>query len=621
MNMLKIPHRITLEYCLFWLAFLLALMLRFLHLGTIPLTDTEAKWALQALEIARGNHPILGGQPGYLVLTAVNFFIFNGSNFMARFWPALIGSGLVLVPFAFKKKLGTKAAIILSFAFALDPGLLAISRMAGSPILAISFTAMCLAAWQSKKLKLAGFFGGMALLSGPSAWFGVLGLGISWIILRYVIKSRAIYKIAVDEKSPETAANEKPVEIKTLEIDSSTIVDPHPLKTLLTWGTVTVVLAGTLFLLIPAGLSAWAGSLVDFFRGWTTVFLIKPGFLITALLIYSFMPLVFVGSHFSSGRFKDDLVLTQALGLSLIFLLLALLYPAHQVSDLGWMIVPMWILAALEISQILTIVENQKLGVAITSVITFIFLVFLWENLISIPNIINNSLLLESPILLSMQKFLQSLGLLVNGMLLTRILIWVGALLLVIMSMLLVAAIWDKKVAKLGSTWGAALWLILYTISTGISAAGLRIPTSAEMWQPGPQFAQADLLQKTIINLSEWKYGHNESLDITVMSNINSPAVIWLLRDWQVTRVDALSAASSPALIILPEGFEATLSSAYRKQNFVYMKTPIWYGLSTNDWLKWIAFREIPLQNTNMVLWARDDLFSDTGVGINTTTP
>lgn len=628
--MLKTPHRISFENYLFWLAFLLGLMLRFLHLGTLPLTDTEAKWALQALEIARGNHPILGGQPGYLVLTAINFFIFSGSNFMARFWPALIGSGLVLVPVAFQKKLGLKAAIILSFALALDPGLMAVSRMAGSPILAIGFTAMCLAAWQSNKVKLAGFFGGMALLSGPSAWFGVLGLGISWIILRFVVKSKAIKvkavgggvdKIAVDEISPEKTAIERVEETRKLEVNSSSTVDRLPLKSALTWGIVTIVLAGTLFLLIPAGLSSWAGSLVDYFRGWGTVFLITPGFLITALLMYSIMALIFVWNRFWKGGFRNDAVSIEAGFFCAVFFLLTLIYPAHQVGDLVWMLVPLWVVAALEISDQLVIKDNQKLEIALTSVMTFIFLVYIWQNLISIPKIVNNSILVESAILLSMQKFLQSFGLLLNGMLLSRILILVGAVLLLIMSLFLVTAIWDKKVAKLGSLWGLTFALFLYSINAGIGAAGLRIPTSAELWQPGPRFAQADLLEKTMSDLSKWKNGHNEDLDITVLSSFNTPAVGWILRDWQVTQVDALSAVSSPALIILPEGLDVTLSSAYRKQNFVYMETPLWFGLATNDWLKWVAFREIPVQTASLVLWARDDLFSDTGVGNKPATP
>lgn len=606
---------------LFGLAFILALTLRFLHLGANPLTDSEAKWALQALEISRGGHPVLGGQPGYLVLTAVNFFIFGGSNFLVRLWPALVGSALTLVPVAFQKKLGLKAAIILSFALALEPGLLSISRTVGSPILAIGFTSMCLAAWYTKRSRLAGFFGGMALLSGPAIWFGLMGLGISFLLIKFIPTFRSNKTRGTDEQISDISPLGNFERNKENVEEFSSIDNSFPIRTALIWGIVTIILAGTMFFMVPAGLSALAGSLVEFLRGWGTVFLITPGFLVTALFIYSLMPLVFFGSHFSSRRFNQDPISIKTLVVTLILLLLALIYPAHHVSDLAWMLIPLWIVAAIEISHILVFVDNQKLGVAIAGVITLAFFVFFWQNLISLPNMVNNSIPLGTPILLSIQKYLQSLGLLVNGMLLIRILIWVGALLLVVMSLLLVSAIWDKKVAKAGSTWGILVALLLYTISAGVGAAGLRILVSAELWQPGPQFAQADLLETTVRDLSEWKTGHTDSLDISILTDFYPPQVAWLLRDWHVTAVDSLSPASSPALIILPEGMEATLSSPYRKQVFIYTITPLWNGISMNDWLKWLTIREIPEQKVNLVLWARDDLFSDAGLGASSTAP
>lgn len=599
------------ENFIFCLAFLLALTLRLVHLNTNPLTDIEAKWALQALAIARGDHPILGGQPGYIILTAISFFIFNGSNFVARFWPAMIGSGLVLVPFAFRKDLGLKAAVILSFALALDPGLLAISRMAGSPILAVSFTAMCLATWRCKKVKIAGFLGGMALLSGPSIWFGVMGFGISWIILRYVINSKVVNEETESNEGLSDFARNSLAEVEVLETNQHSNGDSNPLKVALIWGILTIIFAGTLFFLVPAGLSAWAGSLVDFFRGWTTIFLLKPGFLLLAVLIYSTLALFFLINRLFRSGFKQRNISLKSLVLCVTFLLLVLTYPAHQVGDLAWMLVPLWIIAALEMSDQLVLVDDQKLEIIVTSVITFIFMAFIWLNLVSFPVLTNSPLPVQSPILLSIQKFFQSIGFLVNGTSLSRILIWVGSLLIYMMSMLLVSAIWDKRVAKLGSLWGITFALFLYTINSSIAAAGLRIPPTAEFWQPAPRLTQAYMLENTMNDISAWKIGHKRDLDVSILSTINYSGVNWLLRDWNLTHVDALSAANSPSLIILPESYDLKLASPYRKLNFVYMKTPIWDGLSLNDWLKWITNRVIPEQNSNLVLWAREDLFSD----------
>jgi len=95
---------------LYILTFLLALAVRLIRLGTWTLTDTEAQWALQALNVAKGLHPALGSQPAYVLLTSIIFFFYGGgTNFWARFVPALAGSFLVFVPFLFRERLKPRA--------------------------------------------------------------------------------------------------------------------------------------------------------------------------------------------------------------------------------------------------------------------------------------------------------------------------------------------------------------------------------------------------------------------------------------------------------------------------------------------------------------------------------
>src|SRR5512134_3867990 len=93
------------EGWLYWLAFLIALGFRLIQLGAAPLTDSEATLALQALQIARGQAPVLAPQPGYILLTTVFFSLINHTNFMARFVPALVGSALVFAPYLFREKI------------------------------------------------------------------------------------------------------------------------------------------------------------------------------------------------------------------------------------------------------------------------------------------------------------------------------------------------------------------------------------------------------------------------------------------------------------------------------------------------------------------------------------
>jgi hypothetical protein len=68
------------EGWLYGLAFLIALSLRLAQLGALPLGDSEAASALQALGIAQGLKPALGPQPAYILLTAPLFFLHGGGK-------------------------------------------------------------------------------------------------------------------------------------------------------------------------------------------------------------------------------------------------------------------------------------------------------------------------------------------------------------------------------------------------------------------------------------------------------------------------------------------------------------------------------------------------------------
>ena len=57
------------------------------------------------------------------------------------------------------------------------------------------------------------------------------------------------------------------------------------------------------------------------------------------------------------------------------------------------------------------------------------------------------------------------------------------------------------------------------------------------------------------------------------------------------------------------------LPSAYRGQDFTWRGQPQWANLQTQDWLKWFVFRELPMDNETVILWARDNLFPDAREG------
>ncbi len=284
----------TLEHALYALALALAVGLRFLFLGALPLSDFEADWALQALRVTQGLHPAIGSNPAYVHLTAILFFIFSGTNFLARFWPALAGCALIPAAWLLRGRFGRIPALVLAFGLALDPGLVAMSHLAGGPMLAITCIVLTGLFWLNGQRPFAGFFAGVALLSGPSVWFGLLGLALAWALTTVfsrrpgsLDKKRAEYDQPVgklEEKAEQKAAQssggspvgkqerisaeisgEEPTVPMTMRLSRADLQGP------LAWGLGTLLVLGTLFILSPTGLSAFVVSFVDFLRGWWTL--------------------------------------------------------------------------------------------------------------------------------------------------------------------------------------------------------------------------------------------------------------------------------------------------------------------------------------------------------------
>ena len=125
------------------------LALRFIALGAAPLTDSEATLALQALALARGESPLLAPQSAYILLTSVLFAVTESNNFLARFFPALAGGAIVLVPLLFREQIKPRPAAILALFLAIDPLLVAFSRTAGGTILALTFLLAAVGFWMN----------------------------------------------------------------------------------------------------------------------------------------------------------------------------------------------------------------------------------------------------------------------------------------------------------------------------------------------------------------------------------------------------------------------------------------------------------------------------------------
>lgn len=566
-------RRIPREPLFYFIAFLLALGLRFVGLGKLALTDFEAGWALRSLGVAQGAHPALGPAPAYVLLTSILFYIFGSGNFLARFWPALAGSLLVFLPYLFRKRLKPPAALILAFCLAMDPGLVAASRMAGGPILAVLFLLLTWAMWSQPRPQWAGVFAALTLLCGPSAWAGLLGLALTWMI-RQGLEHPA-------SGQPSSAA---PGEAQQAAVPPQKGAAWRP--AILPFAA-TLVLGGSLLFLVPGGLSAWAGALPAYLKGWVTPSGVPAGRLLFALVVYQPLALIFGLGALLLGWWQGRRRVIR-LGLwFVIALFLALANPSRQVIDLVWAVIPLWALAAEELSRHLTLPQEDRLELTGVFFFTILLLVFAWLDLAG----------LAWTGLPSQQGTV-------------RIWLFIGSLVLLVVSLFLVAFGWSRPVARLGGVWGAAIVLAFYTLGAAWGASGLRTPGGVELWMNDRAIAQADLLALTADQISEWSAGHDHAQPAAVLI-ADSPSVLWALRNHAPRLVTSLDPASAPPLAVTPAQDSLNLAAAYRGQDFVWRQSPLWEALLPADWLRWYVTRQMPLESETIVLWARDDLFPD----------
>ncbi len=564
--------QLTLEHALYALALALAVGLRFLHLGALPLSDYEADWALQALRVVQGLKPAIGPNPAYVHLTAILFFIFGASNFLARFWPALTGSALVLAPWFLRSRFGRIPALVLAFGLAIDPGLVAMSHLAGGPILAITCLVLTGLLWLDGRRAAAGLFAGLALLSGPSVWFGLLGLALAWAFT-------SVFGRSAPAQTEEKAENDAPV-------PGPERVRWEDYRGALAWGLGTLLMVGSLFILSPKGLSAFVMSFVESLRGWWTlsdVLIWKP---LLALPAYEILPLGFGIAGAVRGILKRDSDSIRLGVWALVALVLALIYPGKQTSDLTWALLPLWALAAIELGHHFDFEGRNRWEVAGVMTLTDTLLVFGWLDLAGVTTM--------------------DLGTEPARM---RLYLLIAVVLLIGLSLLLVGAGWSANVARLGGVWGGVLALTAFTLAMSTGAAGVREPLTVELWQPEPRTGRVDVLLKVANQISDLNKGNTGQLPLTVFG-VNSPALHWLFRDWQVQDVSALAPDANPELVISTVD-KLSLAANYRGEPLPLSEVADWGHATPSDWLKWFVYRQMPILRQDVILWVRSDLMLD----------
>ena len=601
MNLRKL---VTYELLLLILIFTIAIGVRFYALGKAPLSDAEAEWALQALQIANPNFDIgvipPGPNPGYVVLTGVLFALFGSSNFLARFWPALAGSILVLLPFliVYSPMLDTPkkssyfrwAAIICAFGLAVAPGLVTTSRLAGGPMMALGFSMLAVGLWFIRRPVLAGISAGIALVSGPAILIGVLGLFLAFLSMKLLSTKPA--RDSKTDEDPESQSNESVILRDTSP--TAPAQDRDNLLTFITASAGCILIVSTMSLVYPQGLGAWFGSIPTFLNGWISYSGVPISRLLAALITYETFAILFCLTLLVTLLFRRDAsfsanrsLVTFLIAWIFFSLLVVFIYPGRQVQDMVWVLVPLWALAAIGLANLFI---NKP--VTIISYLHGLFILvlagLLWYTIASITRVPNTGIA-QSGFQLAIILGIFALGAL------TTALITLG---------------WSWEISKAGLALGLTASLSLYLVSVLWSSAYTRQNLPSEMWGSTPAPEQASVMQKVLSEVSSWTSGTIDHIDI--LSIVDTPSLRWALRDFANVRfIQNPGRDELPSIVITREGQDIpSLAASYRGEDFVWWSVPGWSGAFPPDFPRWFAFREAPLIRDKIILWSRSDLYS-----------
>ncbi len=551
----KTQASLSLEVLLYGLVVLLSVWLRLARLDLYPLTNHEAEHALAASSLAESP----SDSPAHRVLTSLAFSLSGESDSAARLAPAIAGVALVLTPVLLRRQIGRGPAFLCALLLAISPILWTASRTAdGTAIAALGVTAAFFLLVRGR-IEWSGAFLGLALVSGPAALTGLTSLGAGAGVFAILRWSRS--KTGADLASPIP---------KSLDWRRGLVA-----------GGLVALIVATGAGIFPDSLQGFFGGLGRWVNGWFQGSGIALVTLIVMLLAYE--PLVtLAGSIGVAGRLRTRNALeaffaSWAAGAVLVLIL----YRGRQPADIVWMVIPLTVLAALVISELLEKIsqpENAWLAMGFTGAIVAL-MAFSYLQLragVSGPE--------------SFQTFL---GVPTHF---TAAVMGIG---LAVLAIILLAVGWSKEVAI--PIAGAAAILVL--LGAGISAgAALNFgdPTARELYRPQASTLGLNDLRESLRTLSRAETGQPDALPIEISDRL-SPALAWATREYPM-----FEGSGSPAIILIREG--APLPGEYLGQSVTIGESWGWIGGLPPDLLGWLVIRDIPTVPDRWVLLVRKDV-------------
>lgn len=564
---------------LFFFVLLIALGLRVINLGDTALGETELHWALQVLDASRGEQFALDGNAFYVFLTGLLFNTFGSSEFITRLLPAALGTFLAFSPYFFRKELGQRAALLISVGLAVDPGMVSLSRQAGSDMSAFGLLALCLILWKNRSDVWAGIVLALALLSGTSVIYGLIGVGIALSLASIRDKSEGL------------------------------ILEGGRLKKLIAPFLITMFIIGTWFSSNPSGLSSLGSNIINLIEKFTLKSVLPFGIILFSLAAFHPMGLTF-GLIGAFNKKITDRTAKFAKWWLLISVIFVLVLPGSSAVDLAWAMIPLYILAGLALQRFVFRRSSVRGWVEILFVaILLVIGLFGYFNIVNLvratpPFGANN--LIDSLLRFQLSDWGNY-----DRNVHTYILRWMmlpSIPVIVAMLTFIVTTIWSREQSTKGLGMGVFVFLAALSLSLSfrMSAGSLKVE---DVWY-------SDGSSSEVSNLKEWiewfgVINKGDIHELEIMVEDHSDQVAWQMRDFI-----NLEYSQGEARIVLPEvvitpadDLSLTEFGLYSMQEIpIIMERIPSEGLYENA-LNWFVWMEEPLTSKSVNLWVRHDLF------------
>lgn len=579
------------EPALYAAIFVAAVILRLWGLGGYPLSGEEAKQALAAVDLYRGQTPVGPYSPLLLSLNGLAFLLFGLNESAARLAPLLLGSGLVLLPWTLRRQLGRGVCLATAALLAFSPTAIFLSRTLNSEIAVALASLMLLSGFvnwiESEDEGQAWLWlmaGGLALLltAGPMAYSILLLFGL--MALAHLSTLREMWADMMAE--PESEEND------LLSPDGEDESLPWRSAALF-FGAATLLLA-TAALFNLSGLGQMAGLFVEWLGHFGLQTRPEAGFNAVFLLTV----------------YEPLLVIAGLVGL----ILAALRRDALHLWLAGWFVG----LLALDL-----LMGGRPTGHVILPLVPLAFLaaealVGLARQTIREATWSNEGVLVVAGLVIAAFGYIGLTGWLIRDCGVEDRLCELGWIQPVAaLALFLIVALFFGLMGYMRAAWrGAGLtgvavglllmvgigWRLNYGPLSGLAYQPLAgIPPSAQLVEMTDTLQRQALIRVDDVRLME-----------TTVVGEPPPALAWQLRHYRyLNRVDSLFGRAATHAVITPfafnEGLE--LGQAYIGQDF--MVDTLWspVGLSTKQFIEWFIYREInelPPGN-RVILWLRVD--------------